>query len=205
MGWLHCKQSAMLAQAGNPSTGHFPHATHAPLPFRLSVSFRSVQGSPRVRIAPRRDDVRIAAQHGSHDASAWFIHSRLAAVPHPPCRFGLLFRRVWDSVTSLLALGWHFGPLIFWLVRAMGANLRVVEVESLFGDALSASRDKAHPCGTCVATGLRAGPALRQVLLETVFGASSSSTPRRGRIHPARSTALGPLRLVAVTTRPHSL
>ena len=42
-------------------------------------------------------------------------------------------RLVWDLATSLLEIGWHFGPHIFWLVRAMRANLRVVEVESQIG------------------------------------------------------------------------
>ena len=82
----------------------------------------TVQRSPRVRIAPRFYDVQIAEQHCSHDASAW------ASDPRPFSTIRVVSAVVWDSATSLL--GWHFGPLIFWLVRAMRANLRVVEVES---------------------------------------------------------------------------
>ncbi len=81
-----------------------------------------MQRSPRVRIAPRFYDVQIAAQRGSHDASAWATHPR----PFPTIR--VVSAVAWDSATSLL--GWHFGPLIFWLVRA---NLRVVEVELQIG------------------------------------------------------------------------
>ena len=80
-----------------------------------------MQRSPRVRIAPRFYDVQIAVQRGSHDASAWATHPR----PFPTIH--VVSAAAWDSATSLL--GWHFGPLIFWLVRAMRANLRVVEVE----------------------------------------------------------------------------
>ena len=79
-----------------------------------------MQRSPRVRIAPRFYDVQIAAQRGSHDASAWATHPR----PSPTI----------SVVSAGLGLGNQFARMAlwsthFWLVRAMRANLRVVEVE----------------------------------------------------------------------------
>ena len=110
------------------------------------------------------------------------------------------FRLVWDSVTSLLELDGTLVRSFFWLVRAMRANLRAVEVESQIASHLR--RDWARRCDIWVATWLQEGPgpASLQVLLETVLGVSSSCKPRRGRIHPAHTTKLGPLRLLAVTT-----
>jgi hypothetical protein len=100
---------------------------NALIPFSLSFDSGIVQGSPRVRIAPRCYDVRIAAQHGSHDGSAWGTDPR----PFPTIR--VVSAVGWDSATSLLEIRRPFGPHIFWLVRAMRANLRVVEVESQIG------------------------------------------------------------------------
>ncbi len=119
-----CKQSAMLHKLGNPSTGNCPHASDALIPFKRSFGVPIVQRSPRVRIAPRFYDVQIAEQHCSHDASAW------ASDPRPFSTIRVVSAVVWDSAASVLENGRHFGPHTFWLVRAMRANLRVVEVES---------------------------------------------------------------------------
>jgi hypothetical protein len=115
-----------------------------------------MQRSPRVRIAPRFYDVRIAEQHGSHDASAWATHPR----PFPTIRV----------VSPGLGLVNRFARMALWSTHFLACA----------SDAGQSARSGSRVTNRCFTSAPQLGPPLRHLCCVMAFGRAGLATGAAG-------------------------